>query len=729
MEETLAAHDEFAILATSKLLDESPPHVLKDGDTFGVFDRYGDIYAGGKNQQGLFHEGTRFLSEFRLFIGKQRPLLLSSVLSRDNRFLSIDLTNQDLQRDGGAAIRRETIHVFRSKCLWKGTSYERLRLVNYGLVPIEVSCAVRVDADFADIFEVRGAVRPRRGKRLAPERQGQDILLAYQGLDDVTRRLRIHCTDPHLRVAGQTLEFVRQLDVKQESIVDFICACESDDRPRRDFSGYDAASKDIAASVQTARAEEGAVETPHAHFNEWLRRAQADLHLMVTDTPQGPYPYAGIPWFSTVFGRDGLWTAYFTLWLNPSLARGVLAFLAAHQAKDVIAEQDAEPGKILHEMRRGEMAALKEIPFGCYYGSVDATPLFIVLAAAYYERTADLAFVRTLWPNILAALQWIDRYGDRDQDGFVEYGRRTPHGLEQQGWKDSSDSISHKDGALAEGPIALCEVQAYVYAAKRGAAQIAAALEQPEQAAALRREADALRERFESAFWSEELSTYALALDGHKRRCEVRASNAGHCLWAGIASPERARRVAQTLLLPTSSSGWGIRTLDAQERRYNPMSYHNGSVWPHDNAIIALGLDRYGLKSEVEQLFHALFAASGFMDLQRLPELYCGFHRRGDEAPTLYPVACSPQAWASTSALALLQALLGVRIQQASRPEIRFVLPRLPDILNDLALKDLPFLNERVTLHLRRQGKDIALAPQAGSGSVTIHHKADPLEL
>src|SRR5436190_16908073 len=370
-------------------------------------------------------------------------------------------------------------------------------------------------------------------------------------------------------------------------------------------------------------------------------------------------------------------------------------------------------------MRDGEMAHLGEVPFSRYYGSIDATPLFILLTGEYFKRTGDLATVRALWPNVRAALRWIDSYGDPDGDGFVEYHRKNADGLINQGWKDSHDAIFHEDGRMAEGPIALCEVQGYVYAAKRHAAALAAALGDPAASAALLQQAETLREKFEAAFWCEDLSTYALALDGAKRPCRVVTSNAGHALFTGIADAGHARRVAETLLGRACFSGWGVRTAGASAPRYNPMSYHNGSVWPHDNALIALGFARYGLKSEVLRIFQGLFEAAGYMDLRRLPELFCGFPSRRLNAPTLYPVACIPQAWASATVFALVQASLGIYFDREAG-EIRFEQPVLPAFLDELHLRGLQTKHGVADVVLRRYGSDVALNITRRHGNVPI---------
>ncbi len=707
----------FYIVAASPAADERA-RVLKHGDTFAVFDHYGDFKPVGLGEEGLFYEGTRYLSCLLLLLENERPLFLSSTVKEDNEMLRVDLTNPDLARDGSVAIPRGILHVARSKFLWASACYERLRVRNYGLSRVRVHLSLQFDADFADIFEVRGTHREHRGRRLDSTVREGTVTLAYEGLDHVLRRTLLSFTPRPTQLSDRLARFELTLEPQQETSLEMIIACERGE-PRSSAPPYKEARAAATRDLEEVHQEACLVRTSNEQFNALLRRTVADLHMLTTQTGLGPYPYAGVPWFSTPFGRDGILAALECLWLEPSLARGVLAFLAATQAKEVNAEQDAEPGKILHEMRGGEMAALGEVPFGRYYGSIDSTPLFVLLAGAYFDRTGELEFIEQLWPPLDRALAWIDHYGDIDGDGFVEYQRRSQKGLTQQGWKDSGDSIFHADGSLAQPPIALCEVQAYVFGAFQAAARLCEARGRPEEASTYHARAQQLRDHFAEAFWCPEIGTYALALDGQKRPCRVRASNAGHCLLTGIAKPDHAQRVAQTLMSPESFSGWGVRTVAAGEARYNPMSYHNGSVWPHDNSLIADGLAHYGFKESVTRILGGLFDASLFLDLHRLPELFCGFARRAGEGPTLYPVACAPQAWAAASVLLLLRACLGLTVDGV-RGEITFGYPVLPEFIRELEINDLRIGDASLDLLLLRHGADVGINVTRKVGDVRV---------
>jgi len=713
---TIRLTDEYYIVTAASSTGEV--RVLKHDESFGVFDRSGDIQHAGLGEQGIFHEGTRFLSLLAFRLGNLQPFLLSSTVTKDNLLFTINLTNPDLYVNGAVVLRRGDLHIFRTKFIFQGTCYETLELANYSLSPIELSFTLQYDADFADIFEVRGIKRSARGHRFADEVSADRVVLGYRGLDAVVRRTEIEFSPAPEKLSASRAYFHRVLSPGRHEQFAFTYMFKTDNRHRGGISGDGAL--DAAARSLKAKADNSQTLTSNQQFNRWLEQSAADLHMMLTETPHGLYPYAGVPWFSTPFGRDGIITAMSFLWLNPRIARGVLAYLAAHQASEVIPERDATPGKILHEVRYGEMAALDEIPFGLYYGSTDSTPLFVMLAGFYYERTSDRDFIESIWSNIKAAIDWIDVYGDIDGDGFIESARLSSRGLVQQGWKDSWDAISHADGSLPEPPIALCEVQAYAYAAKQAGARLATLLGHTDYAGKLLDQARALREKFNAAYWCEDLSTFAVALDKKKQPCRIVASNAGHCLFGGIATEEYAKRVADRLLNDDCYSGWGVRTLSTKAVRYNPMSYHNGSVWPHDNAIFAAGLASYGLKDAVNRVITGLFDASMFFELHRMPELFCGFSRREGEGPTLYPAACAPQAWAAAAGFMLLQASLGLAIDGVTS-QVRFGSPMLPPFLDEIRVRNLRVGNASLDLVVDRSFRGIGVERREGDADIVIY--------
>ena len=519
MPDVIKVEDKYYILATATRAIGTHA-VLKDGDTFAVFDIVGDIFGVGLGEQGLYHDGTRFLSMLELRLNSDRPLLLSSRSSPDNLQFGADLTNRDYFLDGHVALPKDLVHVFRSRFLWNGALHERVRLTNYSRHQVKLTLDYEFDADFADIFEVRGTARARRGVRLPWKLVERGTELAYRGLDHVIRRTRLEWNVAPSAISASSARFDVALPAHDTSAIELTVSCETD-APVASVQSYEDALERLAGREGQASREYPIIETSHSQLNNWLERSISDVRMMITTTPSGPYPYAGVPWFNTAFGRDGIITALQTLWMNPHIAAGVLRFLASTQAQDSVPERDAEPGKILHEMRGGEMAALGEVPFGRYYGSVDSTPLFVLLAGASYERTGDRPLIDSIWSNIESALRWIDQHGDVDGDGFVEYARRTPQGLIQQGWKDSQDSVFHDNGELAEAPIALAEVQAYVYGARLAGASLARVRGDVSRADTLTSQANTLRARFEDAFWSDRLQTYALALDGQKRPCAV----------------------------------------------------------------------------------------------------------------------------------------------------------------------------------------------------------------
>ncbi|MDE3059873.1 MAG: amylo-alpha-1,6-glucosidase [Pseudomonadota bacterium] len=712
------AVEPFYIPASTSIL-ERRPRILKHGNTFAMFDHYGDITGRSGAPEGLYHEDMRFLSLLMLKINGSRPLLLSSNVQNNNVVLGVDLTNPDYANGDQITLARDTVHLIRSKFLWNAGCHERLGIHNYDVHPHDITITLSFGCDFADLFEVRGQKREHRGEYKI-EMVESGVICIYTGLDKVVRRTVIRFDPAPGKLDKQSATFQLSMDPGKRLALFYSIRCleKAQVPPRHHFSR---ALREARSCQQDLTCRVAGIETSNAIFDEIVRRSASDLAMLTTATPQGDYPYAGIPWYSTVFGRDGIITAMQMLWADPQMALGVLNCLAHWQARETDLEADAEPGKIVHEMRFGEMARLKEVPFGRYYGSVDSTPLFVMLAGMYYERTGDTAAIARLWPNIEAALRWMDRYGDLDGDGFIEYPGKKNGGLTNQGWKDSHDSVFHADGALARGPIALCEVQGYAYAARLHAAKMAEALGLKALAAMLEHQAAALKVRFVESFWCEDIGTFALALDGDKHPCRVRTSNAGHLLFTGMIDYKYAEMVANQLLSEEFFTGWGIRTVAATEVRYNPMSYHNGSVWPHDNALIALGMANYGFIRRCQRVFTGVFDAATPMELRRLPELFCGFSRRPGRNPTLYPVACMPQAWASAVPFSLLKACLGLNCNPMQE-EICFRRPSLPSFLDRIILRQIRAGESHMDIMLQRHGEEVAVnvLSRTGNGRVSV---------
>lgn len=711
--------DEHLITSLARLMDD---RILKHDDTFGVFDQHGNINL-TFNEQGVFHHDTRYLSKLAVRLNGETPILLGSAVRDDNAMLSVNMANRGVEagETEGEGIRFGTLHIERSIYICGDCCYDSIRIRNYGSDAVNATLSIDFGADFRDIFEVRGELRSKRGEMHEPEVERGRVRLSYTGLDHLKRTTQLMWSPAPEELSGARAVYHLDIPGGQEISLRCTIAMQQGDEYPECIVHEDALAL-IIRECNLIQDRASRIITSNVEFNAWIYHSYADLNMLTTHMGNGHYyPYAGVPWYSTVFGRDGLIAALQTLWCDPELARGVLRFLAAHQAEDYDPSRDAEPGKIVHEMRRCEMAATGEVPFCEYYGSVDATPLFVMLAGVYYRTTADRETIEEIWPNILRALHWMEHDGDHNGDGFLDYKRQSEGGLVNQGWKDSFDSIMHADGELVQGPVSLVEVQGYAYAARRGAAMLARVLGHDDIARDLDARADRLRRRFDQMFWCEQIQQYALALDGHNRRCTVRSSNPGQCLITGIVPPHRARAVAETLMADDMFSGWGVRTLSTTSARYNPTSYHNGSVWPHDNSIIAAGLARYGFTEYALRIMTSLFHVSTWMQRHRLPELFSGFERQDKVGPVGYPVACSPQAWASGGVFLMLRAALGMSIDAPNRA-VRLTRPTLPESIDEMWIEGMRIGDAMLDLALTRRNDtvDVAVLRQEGDVQVIV---------
>jgi glycogen debranching enzyme len=693
---------------------------VKEGETFLYTDLEGNLDHGGDFGLGLFSRDTRFLSHFRMTISGRAPVLLSS--SAERGYLShVDLTNPDLYEGEAIAVPQQTLNIRRIRAV-NERLFERVRVKNYNASAVELALEFSFGADYADIFEVRGMADESRTPPDAPSIDGSRIIFSALGRDGARRSTVIEFTSEpdELRIDGDIVHatFRLRLGANQTRLVGMTIDAIIGEtaRPPTEF---DVAVHELRRSYEDWERASTQLITDNEQFNELLDRSLRDLRALYTVTPEGGVLAAGIPWYVTLFGRDALIASHQILSINPRPAREALQLLASHQGDRIDDWRDEEPGKILHEVRQGELARAGIVPHTPYYGSVDSTPWFLILLAQYFRWTGDVELARSMMPNVDAALGWIDEYGDLDGDGFVEYRTRSARGIRNQGWKDSHDAIVHTDGRLAEPPIALSEVQAYVYLAKSRVADVYLALGDEARAQRLVAEAEQLRKRFNEAFWMEEERYMAAALDADKLQVGTVMSNPGHALYCGILDDEKAALVAKRLLAPDMFSGWGIRTMSKSAAAYNPMSYHNGSVWPHDNALIAAGLKRYGFVRSTNRVATALFDAAIQADYLRLPELFCGFTRRTPNRPVSYPVACSPQAWAAGSPFLMLQAMLGISAR-AHENLLTVNKPHLPTWLNTVEVRNLSIGASRISLVFRREAEITSFSLLSREGDVRV---------
>ena len=698
--------------------------VIKDGELFLCARTDGEIAPAQLTGEGFYAYDTRYLSEVRLEVGGARPVALSYATVAGDRAV-VDSTNAQLQRGSREPIAQLSLSITRELMIAAGRLYYLTRMRNFLREPVTTTVSLAVGADFADMFEVRGGVRrAARGHALAPKHLARGLVLAYVGEDDAFREAIVEF-DPKPDLVELGLDHARGrwravLEPGEPAAI-LMTAEPSVDGRRRRRRRLATATREAKRSGVDWGMSCTVIQSDNPLFDGLISTSARDLRALITPAPGGQIVAAGIPWYVAAFGRDALVTAGEAIMLTPELSLDALRVLAGLQATTDDPWRDAEPGKIPHELRVGELAGAGIIPHTPYYGTVDATPLFLIRAADYYAWTDDLETLDALRPALDAALRWIDEHGDRDRDGFVEYERRSPAGLRNQGWKDSYNSIMHADGNLAEGPIALVEVQAYVYLAKRAIAEVYDAVGEAERAVELRDQAAALRVAFNEAFWNPQEGTFALALDGRKRQVASVTSNPGHCLYCGIVDSAKAPAVTERLMAPDMFCGWGVRTLSSQSPAYNPMSYHNGSVWPHDNAIIAAGLKRYGQDAAVAKIATGLFnVATGARDF-RLPEVFCGFDRSERATVVAYPVACIPQAWAAAAPFLILQAMLGISADAPGR-ELRIERPILPDWLGWIRVEGLQVGDASASFRFERDGAvtSFALVGQRGKLSVTM---------
>jgi glycogen debranching enzyme len=693
-------------------LDIRDVQTIKHDRVFLLCDRYGDMPEGNEAALGLYFRDTRFLRQYELLIDGMRPTFLHSEVDRNYSML-IETTLPVISVDPSGIETGKNISISRHRWLEHGM-HETIKIVNFGAEPRKVRIDLTFDADFLDLFEVRGFRRTQRGTMLEPVLDDGEVTFAYEGLDGVRRELEVGFEPHPKRLSHRQATFDLKLAPRSTASIDVsFLPRAGDEEPLHTTHA------DLERDYSSWRKSCTRFRTSQAQLQQYLDRAILDLRMMQTDLDGTPAIDAGVPWFSTLFGRDSLVTAYQTLGVRPSLAKGTLEKLAEYQGSKVDAWREEEPGKILHELRVGELAATGEIPHTPYYGSIDATPLWLLIYGRVWMWTADRDFAEKMWPHAERALAWIDDYGDFDGDGYVEYRKQSDKGLDNQGWKDSRDGIVHADGTIPDSPIALVEVQGYVYDAWRQVARVAAALGHKDVAEELENKADRLKKKFNEDFWMPDAGYYAVALDGNKEQVGSITSNPGHCLWSRIIDPARAGRVVRRLLAPDMSSGWGIRTLSEKNPAYDPIGYHTGTVWPHDNSLIAHGMKLMGFDDAANKIIDQLSMAGAAFPAGRFPELFCGFSREDVPVPVEYPVACRPQAWATGATLLMVRSYAGISADAPGRT-LYIVRPTLPFWLTHTDVTGMRVGDSRV---------DLAFHSHEGATGCQVPRKEGELEV
>ncbi len=690
---------------------------LKDDDLFLITDTLGNISGCSRDEtiasMGLFCRDTRFLSRLELQIAGRSPILLTC--NADKGFvLSALCTNPTIPN-----INAETISIQRELVL-NGGLFEELTIHNYNTTPVSFELSLSFDADFADLFEIRGFHRQQRGgllRRVQPDHQElvNELTLAYQGLDGAILESQIQFTHalPNC-LKGHTAIWQIELASHASYRIGYRLKMLMNNRPVSRVNSPAALFQAKAAEMMEEdnwRSQITQIRTDNPEINRSIERAEQDIYLLrqtfdiANVSPhlpgfKGMVLSAGVPWFCTLFGRDAIIAASQILILDPTIARETLMVLAQYQGKVDDEWREEQPGKILHELRMGEMARCQEIPHTPYYGTVDATPLWLMLYAEYYAWTHDIETFDRLWENAVAAMAWIDRMSAGT--GYLAYFRTSARGLVNQGWKDSGDCIVDRQGKIATGPIALCEVQAYVYAAKIRMSELAKIRQENELATRWQQEAYSLKQRFNHDFWIPDRDFLALALDGAGKQVDGIGSNPGQCLQYGLLYPEKAKSVAERLRAPDMFSGWGIRTLSSQSPAYNPIGYHTGSVWPHDNSLITMGLRSVGAVEQALEVAQGILDMTNYQPYHRPPELFCGYERTVGHSPIQYPVACSPQAWATGTIFQLLQMMVNL-VPDAPSNYLRIIHPALPTSIRQLSFKNLRVGGTLIDLEFTRE--------------------------